>query len=666
VIVEALDARRDSRVTESELAERVIVQARATEGDDYAISFRALQLWRTVYTSRGADGQIRGVEALIDQRGSGIFNWGEHSGRSPEAVEYFYSLFHAQSGPTIRTCHEATVRTATQNKWTWPSSYPATCKWLNTHDDMALTCLMREGREAWQHRYMPHNEIDHAQIEPGDLFVCDHTQVDFWVEYRGQQLRPWLTAIQDDRSRCIVGWNLGIAPHQDAILAGMRRAFRDHAIPRNMRIDNGKDFTSKLLTGVTKHTRDRLKAELGPQWREAMRRGESLIECVDPRFGGIINELGVELIYAIPYAPWSKGTLERFFGTFETQCGKTFATYCGNSTLSRPECLEAIRRGYTKQQKRYLRKKYGKAWKKIAILKIVDQSAVPTLQEAREAIGEWIDVYHRTEHRGQGMNGAAPHAAWLTARSLRKADTNALAFLMESRGVYKVGANGVTFKVGSANLTYGGSEPKLYPLRGREVFVTLDPDRPAECFAYTADEANRKFVARLECNQRISPLASIDAVREANATINRRRKMYRQADSEAATRMRNVAQELRAQQRSKLNELQATGTDGAPRAVNVEPVRTRFDGHSKVTHTATVDRPVRDLAGTWAAIRYGSPNERRPVETEKQLTLADLSRGIAPDVSDTDADDITEGTEADRTPTDLLGLIAGNRHGRNG
>ena len=662
----ACDTRRGGAVSEAQAAERIIAEAREVEGDALPISFRTLQLWRKSYYATGADGAVRGVEALIDRRGAEMVAFGLHEGRASEAVEYFYGLYHVQSGPTIRTCHEATRRTATRERWAWPSSYTATVKWLRTHDDLALTCLMREGRGAWQHRFLPHQEIDHTLIEPGDLFVCDHHQVDFWVQHDGEQLRPWLTAIQDDRSRCIVGWHLGTAPHQDSILCAMRRAFRDWSIPRHMRIDNGKDFTSRLLTGLTKHTRDRLRAEFGPNWRNEVKRTEALTECDNPRFKGVIHELGIELIYAIPYQPWSKGTLERWFGTFEDQCGKTFATYCGNSTLKRPECLEAIRRGYTKPQKSALRRRYGRDWKRVAALKFVDQGAVPTLEAARTAIAESIEVYHRTEHRGQGMNGHCPLAVWNSATTLRKADEEALTLLLDSRGVHKVGANGVALKVGNTTLSYGASEAQLNRMRGREVFITLDPDDVSYCAAWTPDRENRRFIARLQCNERVSPLATVDDLRTANATVNRRRKVYRQADREAPGRMRNAAAELRVQQRAKLAELRATGTDD--HRPNVTVVQTAFDGTSKSIRTAIetvpTDHGPRDLSAVASALgfnfRAGEPvNERRGTALDALLSKPFVNEGSPEDDGDRE-----QGTDADSPRADLFGLLSERRYER--
>ena len=183
------------------------------------------------------------------------------------------------------------------------------------------------------------------------------------------------------------------------------------------------------------------------------------------------------------------------------------------------------------------------------------------------------------------MNEHCPLAVWQSATDLRKAENEALTALLDSRGVYKVGANGVAFKVGNTTLTYGASDPKLYPMRGREVYITQDPDDVSYCAAWTADRDNRRFIARLQCNERVSPLATVDDLRTANATVNRRRKVYRQADREAPARMRNAAAELRVQQRAKLAELRATGTDGLPHVVNTELVRTGFEGLSRPVQT---------------------------------------------------------------------------------
>lgn len=170
-------------------------------------------------------------------------------------------------------------------------------------DDQNRRILMRHGRDAWCRRYMPYLQIDYTLMEAGQMYQSDRHRCDFWIEHDGKQIRPWLTAVQDLRSRLIVGWHLGPRPHQDAILSAYLMAFGRWAIPERIGVDNGLDYTSRLLTGVTKSTRAQLRKRHGPDWARIIRSDDNLVECVDPRFLGVTAELGVELIYAIPYAP---------------------------------------------------------------------------------------------------------------------------------------------------------------------------------------------------------------------------------------------------------------------------------------------------------------------------------------------------------------------------
>ena len=611
-------------------AERIIRQAKEQDGTAFAISFRTLQAWRTAYFRSGPDGQIVGVEGLVDRRSVAQLASEEGAAqgrRDPVAVDYFYSLYHTESQQSVRVCHEVTRAVAAREGWQWPASYAATTAWLRQHDNLSLTCLMREGKDTWCRRFMPHLEIDYSLVAPGALYQADHHSCDYWVELDGKQLRPWLTAVQDCRSRAIVGWHLGPSPHQDAILSAYLMAFKDWGIPEKLRIDNGKDFASELLTGVTKGQRDALRRAHGPEWRKVLERDAHLVECgVDKRFAGITAELGVELIYAIPYAPWSKGTTERWFGTFEGRCGKTFATYCGNSAFNRPECLEAIRRGYTKEQKRYLRKKHGKDWKREVVLRFVDQSAVPTLEQARALVGQYIEEYNATPHGAEDMAGMTPLECWRTAKSLRRADEEALLFMMQARGLYKVGANGVKFKVGGVTMGYGNANPALCRYAGRDVFITLDPNDLSHVHAFTEDR--KRYLGRLEANERISPLETVDNLREANASVNHRRKVAKmhEAQRRAAGRTRTAVAELQAQGRAKAAARRSTGTDGRCSAdAVVVPVRTGFETSARDARRLSTPQPEPPseydrltLADIAAAASYYEEEEERRLQEELQ------------------------------------------------
>ena len=646
--------------TEKTLAARIVAEARSVESDGFRISVRSLQAWHTAYHALDPEGNLLGLEALVD----GYTNPQSHSAetpRSPEAIESFYELYHIQSRPSASYCHNVIVRDAARHGWSWPSSYSATARWLRANDDRSLTCLLRDGPDKWARRYLPHRQIDYTTIEPGAFYVCDHTQCDFWVVHRGSQIRPWLTAILDCRSRCIVGWHLGHSPHQDAILSAMRMAYRDWAIPERMRIDNGKDFTSKLLIGITKRERqrerDQLRREYGRDWHKVLRRDSHLVTCTDTRWLGITGELGIDIIYAIPYSPWSKGQIERWFGTFHGQCGKTFATYCGNSTFTRPECLEDIRRGYTKAQKRDYRKRYGKDWKRVAVLRFVDQSDVPTMEQAREAVGEYLDLYHRSEHRGHGMNGATPLDVWQTAAHLRRAVENDLLFLMDVRGVYRVGANGVHLKVGPASVSYGAKCGALKRWIGRDVLIAMDINDISLCWALDVDK--RTMIARLEANEYVEPFTNADDARESLAETKREQAVMHKARRLAPGQTRSACQRMRRYRRERLGELRATGTDDHTATVSptIVPVSTGFERISKPVQTASARpaenaRPRADLARISAALTGDRDLCAAPESDRLRFTL-DMLVPINLD----DSED--SGTDADQPRPDLLSLIAG-------
>ncbi len=240
------DSNRDASVTERQLAEQVVRDARIVDGETFRISYSTLRTWQRAYGTLGANGAIQGVEGLIHGcAGPGRADGAEQ--RAPAAIDYFYELYHTGNKLAVAVCHEMTLSMARDAGWAWPKTYAATTRWIREHDNVSVSFLLRHGRDAWCRRYMPHTELDYSAIEPGQMFQTDHHQCDFWVVENGKQLRPWLTVVQDMRSRAIVGWNLGASPHQDAIIASYLMAFRDWAVPEVLRIDNGKDFASELL-----------------------------------------------------------------------------------------------------------------------------------------------------------------------------------------------------------------------------------------------------------------------------------------------------------------------------------------------------------------------------------------------------------------------------------
>ncbi|HUU83683.1 MAG TPA: hypothetical protein VM243_09285, partial [Phycisphaerae bacterium] len=220
---------------------------------------------------------------------------------------------------------------------------------------------------------------------------------------------------------------------------------------------------------------------------------------------------------------------------------------------------------------------HGRDWKRVAVLKFVDQSAVPTLEDVRTRIGEWLDIYHRTGHRGQAMEGRTPLAVWRTATHMRRAVDNELLCLADIRGLYSVAANVVSLKVGSATLYYGAKCAALKRWIGRQVLVALDPQDISVAWALTPDRDKRTLIGRLEPNQFIAPHTTADDAREVIAESMRERSVMHKARRAAPHRIKTVSARLAEHARAKRAALMATGTDDAVAAPAIVPVRTNFD-----------------------------------------------------------------------------------------
>jgi hypothetical protein len=594
-----------------DIALEICEEAKKLHGLCYCIAPRTLQTWWAAYNAVGADGRPRGLEALIDQYVSGPSRDREGAVRSPESIDFFTKLMHSQAGHSMHTCHRNTLHESRQRRWSWPSSYSATRRWWRKTNDLAETIARRDGVEAYTHAAMPHLEIDYTVLQPGEQYVIDHTRCDFWVTDASRareeavstsphavnasphavgrdsegavvQFRPWLTAMIDARSRRIVGWHLARTPHQDGILRCFRMAFLDCAVPARLHMDNGADFLSALITGHTKREQRRLRSELGKEWREAVKHQQRAY------FGGVLAELGIQLVAAIRKSPWSKGLIERWFGRFEDQCGKSFPTYCGRSTEERPDCLEEIRCDHP--------------------------DAVPTMEDCRARVGEWIDLYNLEAHRGEGMDEQSPMQVWKTATRLRRALAEQLIHLLQARGVYRVHANGVRLKVASMTVGYGAGSPALRRLFGRDVFLTLDPDDVSYCCAFTADR--RSFLGKLDCNIRIPANTPAEQLREAIRKVRRSRNIMEKARREAPRYLMDAAQVIASEQHSRLTALRATGTDD--HRPNIVPVTAGFEGgsvpvlapserHFKVDievdlsrlEQIDADEPVNDVGPVW-------------------------------------------------------------------
>ena len=116
-----------------------------------------------------------------------------------------------------------------------------------------------KGPKAYKHEY---GIIHRWSAEyPNQIWQCDHKELKLYgVDLKGRVGKVWLTAIEDDYSRAIVGYYLGIEPPSSLRVALARRqaiwckpeekAWPMCGIPEKFYTDHGSDFKSSHIEQV--------------------------------------------------------------------------------------------------------------------------------------------------------------------------------------------------------------------------------------------------------------------------------------------------------------------------------------------------------------------------------------------------------------------------------
>lgn len=198
----------------------------------------------------------------------------------------------------------------------------------------------------------------------------DHTLLDILVidEETGQIAgRPWLTAIIDRYSRCIVGYSISFAPPS---WASIMDALRVAVMPKNWIYEGFKaiyDGVSGIENSWDCFGRpDRLIMDHGRDFKSLS-------------MDATLTALAIEPDYTKPRKPWLKGKIERWFGTLERQIVHTLP----GTVMSKWE-----------NRKFYNSEKF----------------AVLTIDEVNWIVAKWvIDIYHQDHH---SKIGRTPAEAW--------------------------------------------------------------------------------------------------------------------------------------------------------------------------------------------------------------------------------------------------------------
>ncbi|RQW03421.1 hypothetical protein EH222_12435, partial [candidate division KSB1 bacterium] len=238
----------------------------------------------------------------------------------------------------------------------------------------------------------PYITRDVESMHPGEMWIGDHTELDFMVlNEEGKPDRRWITAFIDMRTRLIVGYHLSWQPNSQTVALAFHngvtgsqiKAFTGSkfervnvsTLPENIMIDNGKDYRSKYTQRVFG------KIDFNDNARMSVQRITTLH-------------------YTIAYHGQSKAQMERWFGTIQKMT-RHLPGYKGNKYQNKPDSL-------------------AQDFKSCALLSV---------EEFDAAIALAVNSYNNRPHRS--LNSQTPLQVYLTNQiRQRSIDMHVLDFLM--------------------------------------------------------------------------------------------------------------------------------------------------------------------------------------------------------------------------------------------
>lgn len=373
-----------------------------------------------------------GVCGLIDLRG------GHNKGSSviPEAVWQMFLYFYlSENKPPVKKCIEDVKD---EIKKTAPELLPLPSdntfyRHIETDIKETLKILGREGEKAFTDRYTPYIRRVYDNMQSNDFWVGDTHTLDIISQGDNSLHRLYLVAFMDARSGVIVGWHITQQPGSQATLIALRKSIMKYGIPKNIYVDNGREFLTKDVGGLGHRQKKSTKDEFAPP--------------------PIFERLGIKMTNAIVRNAKAK-IIERRFEDLKNGISRLFDTFTGGTILERPEKLKHVLKG--------------------------KQGVIPTDKELIEVIDELIEGYFNYEtyngsvQKDKGKPKIQVYQDNLKAK--RIADENDLnLMLMRSSRKYKVGQRGVHLTIAGVQIDYWNNE-FVDNYIGKEVYFRYDPD----------------------------------------------------------------------------------------------------------------------------------------------------------------------------------------------
>lgn len=370
---------------------------------------------------------------------------------------WFAKDFAANDG-TVEMLYMKLEQVAALQEWEYPS-YQTVTRYINylMEEKRAKNAhfLAAKGTREYKNKVMVKGSRDTKSLPVLGLLQGDEHTFDCWVAYTHSNgkvtaIKPRLVGWVDTRSRTFLGDIICRHANSQILKLSLLKVIygTPGGVPQWLLIDNGKDYNAKDLTGIKRSERNKKEFQF------------------DEETKGFYRSIGIQdEMNSLPFQPWSKAQIERFFGTVCSGFTKWMFSYTG--TLTGSKTAAKIKKD---------------------IPKMLERGELITMEEFYELWAKWRDgVYHKREHSGlkrQGEKFTTPIELFMRAedRYYKPAPPKSYASILMMKAervhVYNIGIRKFGFE-------YRAQE--LCNYHGEKVDIKYDPEDVTRLYVYTRE-----------------------------------------------------------------------------------------------------------------------------------------------------------------------------------
>lgn len=371
---------------------------------------------------------------------------------------WFNKDFAANDG-TVEMLYMKLEQVAALQGWEYPS-YQTVTRYINylMEERRAKNAhfLAAKGAREYKNKVMVKGSRDTKSLPVLGLLQGDEHTFDCWVAFthpngKVTAIKPRLVGWVDTRSRTFLGDIICRHANSQILKLSLLKVIygTPGGVPQWLLIDNGKDYNAKDLTGVKRSERKK-KAELQ----------------FDEETKGFYRSIGIQdEINSLPFQPWSKAQIERFFGTVCSSFTKWMFSYTG--TLTGSKTAAKIKKD---------------------IPKMLERGQLLTMEEFYQLWSKWLnEVYHKREHKGlkrQGEKLKVPMELFMKAedRYYKPAPPKSYAsiLMMKAERVH-------AYNIGIRKFGYEYRAQELCNYHNEKVDIKYDPEDITRLYVYTRE-----------------------------------------------------------------------------------------------------------------------------------------------------------------------------------